>query len=138
MILREVLDSPGRYTFDKQNGHFTVNGKDYTVQFSRRLDGGPGVGLHFMLTSKDGQDQNYNSGVTGTGDELVVFSTVIAMMEEYFGRFRPAAIQFSAQTDEPSRVKLYDRMVARLQNEYNVEINSNDKWEKVYTLSIKQ
>ena len=57
---------------------------------------------------------------TGTGDAYRVFSTVNAILQEFFKSYpfthnKFKFIEMRADTDEPSRIKLYDRMLTRLQ-----------------------
>ena len=51
------------------------------------------------------------TGITGSGNEFLVFSTVIDILKSFIKKEKPNAILFSAK--EPSRVKLYDTFVKR-------------------------
>lgn len=57
---------------------------------------------------------NITFGATGSGAEFKVFSFVIDCLEEFVARHRPLKIVFSADKDEPQRIKLYLRMLRRL------------------------
>lgn len=54
-------------------------------------------------------------GITGTGDELKVFSVVIKLIKRVISDNNVTQIYFSV--DEPSRKKLYKRMITRFTNE---------------------
>lgn len=48
--------------------------------------------------------------VQGTGDAMRVFSTVIAIVKQFVDKAQLPKIHFDAASNEPSRVKLYQRM----------------------------
>lgn len=51
-------------------------------------------------------------GVLNIGNQQQVFATVVDIMKTFVKQYRPAIISF--QAEEPSRMKLYQRMVSRL------------------------
>jgi hypothetical protein len=53
--------------------------------------------------------------VTGTGDARKVFATVIDIVKKYVDKHHPVEISFSAK--EPSRIRLYDAFLKRLDRE---------------------
>ena len=53
--------------------------------------------------------------VTGTGDARKVFATVIDIVKKYVDEHHPVEISFSAK--EPSRIRLYDAFLKRLDRE---------------------
>ncbi len=59
--------------------------------------------------------------VTGTGDELVVFSTVLKILDKFIKDKDYPNIEFSAK--EPSRKKLYDRMIRTLSSKYGYRLD---------------
>lgn len=95
---------PGReqYNFTTPNGQevstiFIPDGQVTEVMFS--------VGDH-----KDSMN------ITGAGEEIIIFSTVLAEIKKYAAANPQQTITFSADADEPSRVKLYDRMLKNIPN----------------------
>jgi hypothetical protein len=77
--------------------------------------------------------------VTGHGDELRIFSTIVAIVKEFIQKEKPSAIFFSSDRDETSRMKLYDRMVKRLPGYKAIVEGEGDKdiedffaWHKQY------
>lgn len=85
------------------NATFVVKGKRYEVDFYSYS-----VGVTAIEFSKV-VDNGYSAGIEGTGDEIAVFGAVASTIKDYLTQCNPSAIQFTA--DEPSRIKLYDRMV---------------------------
>ena len=58
-------------------------------------------------------------GVTGGGDAATIFATVHSAIKDYIVTHKPDFITFSA--DEPSRKKLYSRMVTRMPGYQSVQ-----------------
>lgn len=111
---------------------FEVNGKTYRCDFF----GGPrsseyGPEFIFVLNGK-----NNELGITNTGDELEVFSAVIKVMKEFMQNSNNKRYYFTAEMSEPSRVKLYDRLVKRLTKDVpGWKCDSwNDKYSRTYAL----
>ena len=63
--------------------------------------------------------------ITKTGNEFVVFATVIKGIEQFIKVEQPAAFYFSAS--EPSRRKLYDRMAKIIPRKFPYERKSNSR-----------
>lgn len=57
-------------------------------------------------------------GILNTGDAFPVFTTVIKMLLEWIKKIKPEFFNLSAE--EPSRVKLYSRMLSKLLKGYSV------------------
>jgi hypothetical protein len=51
--------------------------------------------------------------LTGTGNSRKVFGTVVKIVQEYVASYKPKALYFTADSSEPSRVKLYNRMISQ-------------------------
>lgn len=137
MILREVMNSKAPYTLhDEYHATFAIDDKQYTVTFDppETLDDPTEpVYVSFELThAASGRQGELN--ISNTGDEYEVFGTVLAIIREYMGRYSPAAISFSAETKEPSRIKLYDRMVTRIASGWTVKTEILGTAAKVYEL----
>ena len=65
--------------------------------------------------------------MTGKGDAPQVFATVIAIGEEFLADVKIRMVEFFADNEEPSRVKLYNRMVKTLaQRLPDYDIKSQD------------
>ncbi len=63
-------------------------------------------------------DSTYDK--TGKGNEFKVFQFVMDGLRTFIKEYDPEFISFESKIREPSRVKLYDRMVKRLASDYNV------------------
>ena len=69
-------------------------------------------------------------GVSGTGNEYLVFATVMDIMKDFAKEFPVDWWTFSSKEQEPSRKKLYDRMASRFSGE--VFVLDNVMGDKVY------
>jgi hypothetical protein len=76
-------------------------------------------GIHVSFFLKQKQHKNgliiTRTGITGTGDARRVFATVIDIVKKFAAAEKPEAIVFTAS--EPSRIRLYDAFVKRLDRE---------------------
>ena len=52
--------------------------------------------------------------LTGGGDAVAIFSTVINELQDFVRKYRPPLLVFTGAYDDPSRTKLYDRLANRL------------------------
>ena len=66
-------------------------------------------------------------GITNSGDHFEVFATVAANIKEWLKTNSPTFIKFTAASDEPSRVKLYQRMASRIPGYTNIS-NNEELW----------
>ena len=115
--------SPGVST--KQSADFTIDGLIYTVYMTVMSDSRSEAEFELISphevfndvweitfdvsTSTSWRDINLDH-ITGTGNAIAVFSTVIAIIQDAINRNHITNLHFSADNSEPSRVKLYDRM----------------------------
>lgn len=136
--LIESFDQPYNYTWEaqtngawrsrfitKDNDYVDVNienwGKYWRVEFSR----------------------NSSSRITGGGDAMRIFSTVISAIDEFIDVMSPDIIKFSAEKsseERPSRKKLYTQLIKRFAavNGYNSqESRHDDNIEYVLTRKIR-
>ena len=114
----EVADSPYDYsqnvkTPNKRAYRFqTDSGQLYRVQvFNRRSDTKNNLEIHFDLT--DMKTGKPNTGVTGTGDAVRVFSTVASILQKEVAEQTPTGIIIASKADDESRVKLYRTLARR-------------------------
>jgi predicted nucleotidyltransferase len=130
----------GRYYFETEDGVFYkvyFQGKDLVeVSFSAILPG---------------EEENFRpdkTTLTGTGNSRKVFGTVVKIVQDYLEKQEPNALYFSADSSEPSRVKLYNTMISQVDKvlpDYysmnNIDLGSGTAYmlkrkEKVTTESI--
>lgn len=109
--ITEALDSSYPYTRSSTGKRYnfkTDAGIDYEVIFS----GDRLVEISFFAGRKTGRG---STKLTGTGDSRRVLGTVINIILEYADIYSPIAFHFSAENDEPSRVKLYNALTDRVE-----------------------
>ena len=77
----------------------------------------PSYGVEFAIENPDavGLDSHFN--ISGTGNAYLVLSTVMSIIQEVVQKTNPVELWFSAS--EPSRRKLYDRIVSALIHKTN-------------------
>ena len=116
--LSEIADSPYDYirnvkTPDKRAYRFQTDaGQLYRVQvFNRRSETENKLEIHFDLTDmKTGKPE---TGVTGTGDAVRVFSTVANILKQEVAKQDPTGVIIASKADDESRVKLYRTLARR-------------------------
>ena len=114
MAMTETLDSSYEYT-NKEPGryHFeTEDGIKYKVYF-----GGKDLVEVSFSAVLPGEEENFRpdkTTLTGTGNSRKVFGTVVKIVKEYLEQYKPNALYFSADSSEPSRIKLYNSMISQV------------------------
>ncbi|WP_407303743.1 hypothetical protein [Acinetobacter sp.] len=123
-LFKKKVEITNRTNDEGKSYEFTVNGKTYVCEFFEGPRSGEfGLEFHFVLKgAKTSNGKDNEVGITGTGDELEVFSGVMQVLKTYMNVRWHRLFHFAAKLEEPSRVKLYDRMVKRLKKEF-------PKWE---------
>ena len=69
--------------------------------------------VFYPEVENDEGDTKPKTELTGTGNSRKVFGTVVKIMQEYVASYKPKALYFTADGDEPSRIKLYNRMISQ-------------------------
>lgn len=117
-MTNEALDSSYPYQTDDIKGryHFeTEDGIKYKVYFQ----GKDLVELAFSAVLP-GEENNFRpdkTTLTGTGNSRKVFGTVVKIVKDYLEQHKPDALYFIGAGSEPSRIKLYDRLIAQVDKE---------------------
>jgi predicted nucleotidyltransferase len=96
----------GRYHFETEDGVF------YKVYFQGR----DLVEVSFSAILP-GEEENFRpdkTTLTGTGNSRKVFGTVVKIVQDYLEKQEPNALYFSADSSEPSRIKLYNRLISQV------------------------
>lgn len=107
--------------FSPNKGYpITWNGNSQAV--FKTADGRPGV-INFETLVDDEAVNVFvefsvddSQLVTGRGDAAGIFTTAVKAINQYVAAHKPEFISFEAQ--EPNRYRLYQRMAARLANNY--------------------
>jgi len=82
-------------------------------------------------------DRNHSQEVTGEGDALRIFATVLTAIQQFIQKEHPWRIKFSASKDvgsgrpSESRAKLYDRLVQRYAQAWGYDEYNEDHGDQV-------
>jgi hypothetical protein len=57
--------------------------------------------------------------LTGSGNQFVVFTTVMKMMEDFLKEYKPNSLKWNADKSEGSRISLYGSMLGRFKKKLN-------------------
>lgn len=84
-----------------------------------------------------GDRSNNRYELTGTGDEMRVFATVVAAIREWAAQYEPGMIYFSTENAEPTnRRRLYQRMVQALISGTNYQQVSQQDADRINDESV--
>lgn len=116
MLIQELLNSKVAYDVIKDNATtFRTVAKigDRLITFTAFKEDENEWDIAFYESEDIHSAVTYRK--TGSGDELKVFSMVIASFKEFMDRYSPEIITFTADKDGESdtRAKLYARMAAK-------------------------
>lgn len=131
-IINELFIQPVTWRMTRDKSHtksysFTVNEIPYSVDLMKTSLQDNTWGVGFDITSND--DNDYK--ITNTGNATIVFATVIDIIKSFISQHNPDSLQFVADIMEPSRVKLYRRMVQKLiPDNYSIEENTAGNYTK--------
>ena len=87
------------------------------------------------------QDEEGAIGITGTkGPEAAkIISTVLSVVREFIQKKSPPVLKFTAFSDDPSRVKLYTRMLKKFApDNYNIDITQGSDEVKYQMIKKKK
>ena len=119
MRITELFSKEYPITWDRDRAMFkTANGRPGIIRFDADT---PADGDYSLVDIEFSVQDEF--GVTGQGDASSIFATVFTAIKEYISVKNPDFITFSAK--EPSRQKLYSRMVTRMPGYQEVQ---TDPW----------
>jgi hypothetical protein len=108
MRINELFNREYPVTWDRDRAMFkTADGRPGIVKFEADA---PDEGDYSLVDVEFSVQDEF--GVTGQGDASSIFATVFTAIKDYIAAKNPDFITFAAK--EPSRRKLYSRMVTRL------------------------
>jgi len=117
MKLNELLDRKVKYhVVEKEHHKFATGAKigDRTIVFEAQYDPAEHT---WEVTFEEFSEKNElgSYDVTGSGNELEVFSMIKGSMEEFIGRYTPDQVVFTAskKTGKSNRADLYTRLLNR-------------------------
>lgn len=141
--LNELFDKP--YALKKDGAsdyHFlTKSGDEYAVIFVQDtfLDVQTRKTIHGIMIEFGKRDGNeWDLGVTKSGDQISVFSTVIAAIKEYVKTTDQQYFMFTGSLEEGSRISLYDtfaKMVNKLVPGWKLVKTYDSSFERWYIFS---
>jgi hypothetical protein len=114
-MTNEALDSSYPYDGNAISGKYTFETED-GVSYKVYFQGKDLVEVAFSAVLP-GEEENFRPdkvSLTGTGNSRKVFGTVIEIVNDYTNKNKPNAIYFTADSNEPSRIKLYDAMILQV------------------------
>ena len=123
MKLLEVFDKPLQWAWDERTptkaiAEFNVStGGEYVVRFrntggARTADAKGGRwDFWFSAYGDDAKEKGGSMEILNTGVGIEVFSTVRSILIAFLKEYDPELLIFTANTEEPSRVKLYNRFL---------------------------
>lgn len=154
MKLFEILNTviPFKITY-KSKGEvvykFSINELDYVVELHKLMDkdwqisffisNSPNLNNINKDNSDDwgvdvSDDNNDEYTKSNTGNELAVFSTVIKIITDFLKTNDVDELGFSARNVEPSRVKLYTRLMSKYKIPGYIGKSSSDSRETFFHL----
>jgi hypothetical protein len=112
-MTNETLDSS--YEYDKGNlDNIYYFATEDNILYKVISQGKDLVELVFYPeVENDEGDTKPTTELTGTGNSRKVFGTVVKIVQEYVASYKPSALYFTADSTEPSRVKLYNTMISQ-------------------------
>ena len=120
MRINELFSKEYPITWDRSRAHFkTANGRPGVVAFEAD---NPDEGDYSLVDVEFSVQDEF--GVTGQGDASSIFATVFTAIKDYIATHKPDFITFNAK--EPSRQKLYSRMITRLPGYQEVHVDPHD------------
>ena len=138
--INELFDKPARWriiedTPSTKKYAASINGKSLVVIMERF---GSLWEINFVIDGK--------TNVTGTGDEIQVFSTVLDIIKDFILSETPQKIEFHSELEKEndykdSRSKLYDRLVKKFAGQYGYDLDILDDTRgrfpaTIYTLTL--
>jgi hypothetical protein len=121
MRLFELADRPYEFSFIKRDEYsftasfFTQSKRRFIVSAYQDDDVAIGLdGVPIILFYGEGSDDRRSLyDMQGTGDQYKILATVVAVINDWIRHTHPETFAFSASSDEPSRVKLYRRVLSK-------------------------
>ncbi len=130
MLLYEVFDQPYQWEYVERDpmffeAAFTVtDGSKYYVYGQDKGSISPEWNIGFYRVESGNSTHNYK--ITNTGDQQRIFATVIDVLREFIGAVNQNGIKtFYFEAKEPSRLRLYKRLVATLLPSWKTDVEDN-------------
>lgn len=127
------------FTWHRDVARFDVEGAGFDVEFKARHITHPKyggiMGFQVAFYKRADKDAPWQYKPTGEGNALPIFATVGAIVRDFLVRRKPQYVWFVA--DEPSRVRLYNRLIQKLVVPgYDAEVTADGKYTLRRTKSV--
>lgn len=103
---------------DEYSAKFAIGNVQYETFFEKDLNDYEFEGgiwdFSFALMNSQEHDAGFKMDNTGTGNEFIVYNTVLSVLREFITKVKPAIINFEARG---GRISLYARMMQRLRSD---------------------
>lgn len=121
--IEEAFDRPEPFKIEKrENNRFAASsriGSDRIIFTALRFEENQDWDVAFYA--------NGTADLTGSGNPIKVFSTVMAMMKKFLEEYEPTEVTFSGEKDSGrGRSSLYDRMTKRFASQYGYNVTKKD------------
>ena len=131
MLIFELFNKPVEIAYTKFQPNdviatFKVGDVNYMCQ---AMEYGDERGVFNIAFEGDGE-----FGITGTGNAPVVFATVISFLTKVLQQCDVEGLKFSINQDDPSRLKLYKRMVSKLLPNWTMHI-THDEYDSFFNVT---
>jgi hypothetical protein len=112
-FITELFDSHIPYKWiHSTRADFTITDYRFIVWFAGNKDE---ISVGFDFEDKNGEiHHDVTNAFKNSGVAFMVFGTVAKILSEFLKREAPNTFVFSADTSEPSRIKLYDRLAEKI------------------------
>ena len=116
-VIKEALDKPLPYEVTlRSNKYWQAEFKvgNRLIQFeAERIGGGWDIIFGEMEQREGGYSDGMKTKKTGKGNEFQIFATVKAILDKFIEEKNPIMLSLDSHKGEPSRAKLYQRMIAK-------------------------
>jgi hypothetical protein len=125
--LNELFDDHQKWSWHKTEpgqwiATFNIGDIPYYVTFA----GFNAISITFAAITKTERGSGANQGITGTRGAGQVFATVLEIVRAFLAKRHPREFGFEAKKSQPSRVRLYRKMVTALGDVPGYVFEEND------------
>ena len=122
--ITELFDKPAKFDKQKSGGNFTytayIDGNELRFSAIRTMHNN----LWNIIFAINGSVDMVDSD----GNEVIILSTVLAMLKDFVESEFPKTMKIVAKSSESSRVSLYDRLIKNLARDYGYSLT--DKYDE--------
>jgi hypothetical protein len=124
MLLTEIFDQPAAWKILYQSDTelevtFGIKDMRYVVRILAEIDENDNIeipstwSVEFVTLNPDDElGEDGNADITGTGNQHIVFSTLVNILQNFIKQYNPDIVNFGAR--EANRFKLYQHLIKRV------------------------